>query len=116
ELAELVARYGAKVAVTAPNRQSALAAVLSQPVVSLGAKGELPANLPEPAAQAPSVQPDALLVLVMTSGTSGGVKACRLSHNNLLWTSAQSSIAFWMNQTSRYLTPLPLYHVNALVV
>ena len=52
----------------------------------------------------------------MTSGTRGGAKACRITQANVLWTSARTAEAFGFDETSRYLTPLPLYHINAQVV
>lgn len=116
ELAVLVRRFASKLVLAAPNRQAGLSAELELSVVSVGPRGQLPAALPEPAETLPSVRPEDLIVLVMTSGTSGGVKACQLSQASLCWTSAQTAAAFGFDEHSRYLTPLPLFHVNAQVV
>jgi acyl-CoA synthetase (AMP-forming)/AMP-acid ligase II len=117
--AEVVAateRYGASRLLAAPSRAAGLAASLTIPVVGVGPTGTLPAGLPGPADDRLEVRPDDVMVLVMTSGTSGGSKACRLSHANLCWTSARTVEAFALSAASRYLTPLPLFHVNAQVI
>lgn len=116
ELSALARRFGARIALVAPARREELAAELSVPTFTVGAKGELPAALPAPAETLPPVAPETLMVLIMTSGTTGGVKACRLNHGNLTWTSAKAAEAWGRDAGSRYLTPLPLFHINAQIV
>jgi long-chain acyl-CoA synthetase len=116
EVVAMIERYAAQMLLAAPSRVSGLTDRLTIPVVSVGPTGQLPAGLPEPAVGFPEVRPDDMMVLVMTSGTSGGSKACQLSHANLCWTSARTVEAFELSENSRYLTPLPLFHVNAQVI
>lgn len=117
ELAGLIARHGAKLALAATARHDELAGALGVPVVDVGARGTLPAGLPSAPTQPPP-RPGAeqALVLVMTSGTSGGAKAVVLTQGNLVWTSAVACAAWGRGPNDRYLTPLPLHHINAQVI
>ncbi len=116
EIGALVDRFGAAIALTSASRAPDLAPVLRIPLFTVGPRGDLPAGLPEEAADLEPVPPETPLVLIMTSGTTGGVKACRISQANVCWTSARTAAAFALGPDSRYLTPLPLYHINAQVV
>lgn len=111
EHAELIERFGARLAIATPARAEALEAGIE--VIALAsALGQLPDDGPaiEP------LDPETPMVLIMTSGTSGGVKACVLTQANLAWTSACTVEAFGLTSESRYLTPLPLFHINAQVI
>ena len=133
ELAGLVAAHGSRLALVPAARQAELAHALGVPVVTVGPRGALPAGLPPaPAHPAPGELPNGLppapipptpggwadqpLVLVMTSGTSGGAKAVVLTQGNLVWTSAAACRAWGRGPADVYLTPLPLHHINAQVV
>lgn len=111
ELSDLIDRYGARLAIATPAKASALEAPIE--ILSLAAAiADLPTSGPE----LESVDPRTPMVLIMTSGTSGGVKACELTQASLAWTSAQTVEAFGHTPASRYLTPLPLFHINAQVI
>lgn len=118
ELADLATRHHARLMLAAGPRAADLAEALgpSIPVHAVGPRAALPRDLPPPAAGLPAVDPSTPLVLIMTSGTSGGAKACVLPQANLAWTSRAAREAFGLDAGSRYLTPLPLHHINAQVV
>lgn len=122
EIAALTARFGARLILATASRGPDLAATCALPLFTVGARGDLPAGLPTHAegkdggAGPPVPTPDTLITLIMTSGTTGGVKACRITHGNVCWTAARTAEAFGLGPESRYLTPLPLYHINAQVV
>ncbi len=112
ELAGSIARLGAGLILTTPSRTSELAG----PVIAVGSQGDLPAGLPAAGPPFGPVDPGTPIALILTSGTTGGIKACRISQANVCWTAATTAEAFGLGAGSRYLTPLPLYHINALVV
>ena len=113
-LARLVERYGSQLVLAAPHRAATLERLTSLPTLPVGRALELP----DPARQEDLRPPDpqATMVLVMTSGTTGGSKACLLPQQNLCWTAEQSRLALGIDQRSRYLTPLPLFHINPQVI
>jgi long-chain acyl-CoA synthetase len=111
EVAAHVRRSRSDLLVASPGRAGALADLWRhQPERTLAMSR---VDLPLPGAPRPAAE---VHVLVQTSGTSGSAKACRLTHANLLWTSARTVEAFGLDATSRYLTPLSLHHVNAQVI
>ncbi len=112
EVHELMRRFGAATLLCASSRASELGGL------SVGKKGELPAALPAPASldDLPAPQPDTLLSLMLSSGTSGTSKLCRITHAGAVWTSRHTAQAFGHRPGTRYLTPLPLFHINAQVI
>jgi acyl-CoA synthetase (AMP-forming)/AMP-acid ligase II len=84
--------------------------------VTVGPQAELPSKLPPPTSSRVNRKANATSVLILTSGTTGGTKACVLSQENLTWSAARTAEAFELTATSRYLTPLPLFHINAQVI
>lgn len=113
ELSALIARYGARLAIAAPAKVAALETPAGPEVLSLS---DALAALPDSGPALESLDPETPMVLIMTSGTTGGVKACVLTQANLAWTSAWTVEAFGIAPGSRYLTPLPLFHINAQVI
>jgi acyl-CoA synthetase (AMP-forming)/AMP-acid ligase II len=61
-------------------------------------------------------QPDSTSMLVLTSGTTGGTKACCILQRNVTATARATVQAYGIDDDSRYLTPLPLFHINANVI
>lgn len=116
ELVELMHRFGAACALAPAARARSLTELTGLAVFGVGPRAELPAMLPPSRHLPEEVRPEDLIVLIMTSGTTGGVKACRLSHANLLATSRATVEAYELTSASRYLTPLPLFHINAQVI
>ena len=62
------------------------------------------------------VQPDTLACLLYTSGTTGLSKGCMLPHNYLVCLSEQISNCWGADADDVVMTPLPLFHINALAV
>jgi crotonobetaine/carnitine-CoA ligase len=68
----------------------------------------------EPDGQGPAaVEPDAVAVMIPTSGTTGGSKLVMQTH--LAYVMAGEGFPWWMQLTAddRLLTSLPLFHINA---
>jgi malonyl-CoA/methylmalonyl-CoA synthetase len=64
--------------------------------------------------QRPSIDGDAPVALVYTSGTTGRSKGAVLTHNNLA-ANATALVACWrITSDDRYLAALPLFHVHGL--
>lgn len=108
EVQELVRRFGAMTLLCAPHRADELGGI------GVGKGFALPDAAPLEALPAP--RPDALLSLMLSSGTSGTSKLCRITHAGAVWTSRHTAVAFGHAPGTRYLTPLPLFHINAQVV
>jgi crotonobetaine/carnitine-CoA ligase len=62
------------------------------------------------------VHADTLACLLYTSGTTGPSKGCMLPHNYLVCLSEQISDCWDASDEDVVLTPLPLFHINALAV
>ncbi|MBM3270605.1 MAG: AMP-binding protein [Candidatus Sericytochromatia bacterium] len=120
EIANLSARFGARLMLTTPSRADDLAIACQIPLFSVGTRGDLPARLPEHGLPGPKsvagIGPDTPIALILTSGTTGGTKACRITQAGACWTAEATAAAFALGPDSRYLTPLPLHHINAQVV
>jgi acyl-CoA synthetase (AMP-forming)/AMP-acid ligase II len=74
-----------------------------------GAAGATAVDLPPPA-------PDALALLMYTSGTTGVPKGVMLTQSNLAANAAAISAEHALGPTDRVLAVLPLYHINAFAV
>jgi len=60
------------------------------------------------------VQPDDLMRLMYTSGTTDRPKGVMLTYGNLYWKSADQTLVLGLNADTRLLVVGPLYHVGAL--
>jgi fatty-acyl-CoA synthase len=60
------------------------------------------------------VQPDDLMRLMYTSGTTDRPKGVMLTYDNIYWKSADQTIALGLSRDTRLLVVGPLYHVGAL--
>lgn len=116
ELASKAKALGCTHVVCAPAMQGELEAQGLGPL-PLSAKTGLDA-LPEPLAPHALRPTDerTLLSLVQTSGTTGESRACRILHGGALHSARATAACFGRGSTSRYLTPLPLFHTNAQVI
>ena len=59
-------------------------------------------------------QPQDLMRLMYTSGTTDRPKGVMLSYDNMYWKSADQTLALGLNPDTRLLVVGPLYHVGAL--
>jgi len=91
--------------------QRTVAVIVVSDDVAIFPGASTPASAPE---QAPT--PDAVALLMYTSGTTGLPKGVMLTHANLI-TNAQAVCAeHALDASDRVLAVLPLYHINAFVV
>src|SRR3954447_2963528 len=68
---------------------------------------------PAPPADVPGAAPDDPAVLIPTSGTTGRSKLVTQTHRAYAW--AGEGFPYWMEMTAedRFMTSLPLFHINA---
>ncbi len=114
ELEHLFAHSGADLAIVLGERLDEVRAAAACPVALVG-------DIP-PATSAPPGEgepgPDSLCGLLYTSGTSGEPKGCLLNNDYYLamgdWYVSQGGLCAVEAGGERLLTPLPLYHMNAM--
>ena len=85
-------------------------------VLVLGTREDL-AGLPDPRGVAPSAvpDPDAVALLMYTSGTTGLPKGVMLSHRNVLLNASQVMERSEVTADDRVLHIMPLFHTNGIV-
>jgi fatty-acyl-CoA synthase len=71
-------------------------------------------RFPAPPAPMHPRQPQDLMRLMYTSGTTDRPKGVMLSYDNMYWKSADQTLALGLNADTRLLVVGPLYHVGAL--
>ncbi len=76
----------------------------------------LPGEAEVQAADLPAPSPEALALLMYTSGTTGQPKGVMLSQRNLAANAQAIAAAHALGPADRVLAVLPLYHINAFVV
>jgi acyl-CoA synthetase (AMP-forming)/AMP-acid ligase II len=123
ELAYLIGHSGMSLAVALPNREAMLRAAAAEANVQLETiRPEVAGRIP--AARTPAPHAGELLgagtecALLYTSGTTGRPKGCRLSngyfHRAGEWYLGLGGLAEVRPDEERFITPLPLSHMNAL--
>ncbi|MDN6886954.1 AMP-binding protein [Variovorax sp. CAN2819] len=70
----------------------------------------------EAAADVPPPSPDAVALLMYTSGTTGNPKGVMLTQRNLAANAHAISVEHQLRPSDRVLAVLPLYHINAFTV
>ncbi|MDQ6640550.1 MAG: AMP-binding protein [Pseudomonadota bacterium] len=123
ELTYLIGHSEIALAVTLPHREGALRAAGSEAGVTLDTiRPEVPGRIP--AARSPArlarepIGRNTECALLYTSGTTGRPKGCRLANGYFLrageWYLGLHDLAEVVADTDRFITPLPLSHMNAL--
>ncbi len=123
ELEYLLGHAEPALAISLPSRIAALqqaagAAGLVLPVIAVG--DDIPPPRPEAAVARPTGQaPGREAALLYTSGTTGRPKGCVLANEYFLeaarWYAALDGLASLSEDGDRMITPLPVFHMNALV-
>lgn len=116
ELAHLLRHSGVILAVVLAERLEEVRAAAEGIPVIAETENIAPATSPPPRADAPGS--DSLCGLLYTSGTTGEPKGCLLSNDYYLrmgkWYLSQGGLCTVEPGGERLLTPLPLYHMNAM--
>jgi acyl-coenzyme A synthetase/AMP-(fatty) acid ligase len=123
ELIYLIGHSEIGLAVTLPHREGALRAAGSEAGVTLDTiRPEVPGRIP--AARSPArlarepIGRNTECALLYTSGTTGRPKGCRLANGYFLrageWYLGLHELAEVVADIDRFITPLPLSHMNAL--
>jgi len=73
-------------------------------------------DLPSASTDTPAPSPDALALLMYTSGTTGVPKGVMLTQSNLAANALSISAEHALSTSDRVLAVLPLYHINAFAV
>lgn len=74
------------------------------------------ANISATAVPTPDIEPSDLACFIYTSGTTGPSKGCMLPHNYIVTLADQIARATERRADDVVLTPLPLFHLNALAI
>ncbi len=123
ELTYLIGHSEIGLAVTLPHREGALRAAGSEAGITLDTiRPEVPGRIP--AARSPArlarepIGRSTECALLYTSGTTGRPKGCRLTNGYFLrageWYLGLHDLAEVVPDIDRFITPLPLSHMNAL--
>jgi long-chain acyl-CoA synthetase len=109
----IVAGLGREVAVVVVDPNAATLAESAAAGSADGAPGATASALPA-SAEPPS--PDALALLMYTSGTTGAPKGVMLTQRNLAANAEAIALEHGLSASDRVLAVLPLYHINAFAV
>jgi fatty-acyl-CoA synthase len=114
EVGYIVGNSGAGLLIA--DEELAATAAGDAPVVLLDETAQASIAYRFPAAPAPMHrrQPQDLMRLMYTSGTTDRPKGVMLSYDNMYWKSADQTLALGLNPDTRLLVVGPLYHVGAL--
>lgn len=109
-LAYVLDHSEAKLVIVAPH---VLDRIGGRPTLEIGAEYEhaLAKGMP---ADAVTVEPDDLAILMYTSGSTGRPKGVMLSHSNTWWQARSDARTMLLDAHDRGLVMGPLYHANAL--
>jgi len=122
QMAYVLEHSDCKLVIASPNwaeRVRAVLATLSRPIALLVCSPDMdPAHdfLPEATTEMPAPSPDALALLMYTSGTTGVPKGVMLTQSNLAANALSISTEHALGPGDRVLAVLPLYHINAFAV
>ena len=122
QMAYVLEHSDCKLVVASPDwaeRVRAVLATLARPVALLVCSPDFdPAQdiLPSATTDVPEPSPDALALLMYTSGTTGVPKGVMLTQANLAANALSISTEHALSPRDRVLAVLPLYHINAFAV
>ena len=109
-----------KAVVTSPEWEARVRehlATLEREVVLIVSDADAAAPTPPPATFAwPDIDPQAVALLMYTSGTTGQPKGVMLSHANLVANAFSIASEHALTANDRVLAVLPLFHINAFAV
>jgi fatty-acyl-CoA synthase len=114
EVGYIVGNSGARLLIA--DEELAAIAASDVPVVLLDetAQASIVNRFPAAPASMHPRQPQDLMRLMYTSGTTDRPKGVMLSYDNMYWKSADQTLALGLNPDTRLLVVGPLYHVGAL--
>jgi fatty-acyl-CoA synthase len=114
EVGYIVGNSGARLLIA--DEELAAIAAGDAPVVLLDetAQASIVNRFPAAPASMHPRQPQDLMRLMYTSGTTDRPKGVMLSYDNMYWKSADQTLALGLNPDTRLLVVGPLYHVGAL--
>src|SRR6202012_705288 len=114
EVGYIVGNSGARLLIA--DEELAVIAAGNAPIVLLDETAQASITHRFPASPAPMHprQPQDLMRLMYTSGTTDRPKGVMLSYDNMYWKSADQTLVLGLNADTRLLVVGPLYHVGAL--
>jgi fatty-acyl-CoA synthase len=114
EVGYIVGNSGARLLIADEELAAITAGDATVVLLNETAQASIVNRFPAPPAPMHPRQPQDLMRLMYTSGTTDRPKGVMLSYDNMYWKSADQTLALGLNADTRLLVVGPLYHVGAL--